>query len=59
MSSRFVFYDTSALIKDYFFYADHEEEIDDWLYENDCQRTGMVIQFNNAKAKTLFMLRWS
>jgi hypothetical protein len=59
MKNKFVFYDNRALIEDYFFYADHETEIDDWLWSNGSDRQGMVITFANEKVKTLFILRWS
>ena len=56
---RFVFYDCSALIKDYMFYATSVDEIDQWLEENNSHRQGMVIQFADEKVKTMFMLKWS
>jgi hypothetical protein len=58
MKNKFVFYDNSALIEDYFFYADYEKEIDEWLWLNGSDRQGMVITFANEKVKTLFILRW-
>lgn len=48
-----------AIIADYKFYADHELEIDNWLYEYNCQREGMVIKFCNEKIKMMFIIRWA
>jgi len=48
------------LISDYNFYAQQEEEIDEWLYQTfDCHpRQGMTITFRNEKEMLLFLLRW-
>jgi hypothetical protein len=59
VKSRFIFTDLTALIADYMFYTDNQIEIDQWLEDSDCERTGMVIKFNNEKIKILFMMRWS
>lgn len=56
--NRFIFYETSALIEDYMFYAVNEAEIDNWLDEHDCTREGMNIHFFEVEAMTLFKLTW-
>jgi len=60
-ANRFVFtpMDLTAVIEDYRYYADHEVEIDAWLDEHDCERTGMIITFCDEETKMLFALRWS
>ena len=59
MKNRFIFYDTNALIEDYMFYYDHDEEIEGWLEENDCVREGMVLHFFNVETLILFKLAWA
>ena len=53
-----MFFDNSAIIEDYNYYTDNEQVIDDWLIENDCERTGMVIKFCNEKIKILFIYKY-
>jgi hypothetical protein len=58
MKNRFVFYNLTALIEDYVYYADHDAELDIWLEEHNCDREGMVIRFCDEGTKMMFMLRW-
>lgn len=58
MQDKFVFTDLTAIIADYKFYADHEQVIDDWLWERECERQGMVLKFCNEETKILFIMRW-
>jgi len=59
IKSRFIFTtDLTAMIADYMFYTDNADEIDQWLEERDCERTGMVIKFDSEQTKMLFMMRW-
>jgi len=58
VTGKFVFTELTAMIADYRYYADHESEIDRWLEERECERTGMVIKFNNEQTKMMFMMRW-
>lgn len=59
MKNKFIFFDDSAIIEDYNYYTDNAQIIDDWLYEHNSERTGMVIKFCDERIKTLFILRWS
>jgi len=58
LTSKFIFSDLNAIIGDYKFYADNEEEIDDWLENHYCERTGMVIKFCDEHTRMLFILKW-
>jgi hypothetical protein len=55
---RFVFNGLIAIIHDYKFYADNEPSIDEWLWEQGCERQGMVITFYDEPTKIVFMLRY-
>ena len=60
IKSRFIFTtDLTAMIADYMFYTVNADEIDQWLEERDCKRTGMIIKFNSEQTKTMFMMRWA
>jgi hypothetical protein len=60
IKSRFIFTtDISALIADYMFYTVNADEIDQWLEDRGCERTGMVIKFKDEKTKTMFIMRWA
>ena len=59
MIGKFIFNDLTAIIADYKFYANNERTIDDWLWERDSERTGMVIKFDSENTKLMFMMRWS
>lgn len=59
---KFIFFkDNYAVISNYRFYVDNEDEIEQWLKENCNQvtREGMVIHFPQAEDRTLFALRWA
>ena len=58
MTDKFIFYNLSAMIADYKFYADNEKEIDEWLEDIKCQRQGMTINFCDENTKLMFILRW-
>lgn len=53
---KFIFNELTAVIVDYKSYD--EPIIDKWLWEQGCQRQGMVITFCDEQAKIMFMLRW-
>lgn len=59
IKNRFLFSELTAMIADYKFYADNEKEIDNWLWERDSEREGMVIRFSDEKVKMMFMIKWS
>lgn len=59
IKNRFLFSELTAMIADYKFYADNEKEIDNWLWERDSEREGMVIRFCDEKVKMMFMIKWS
>lgn len=59
MAVKFVFNGLTAIITDYKSYAENVNSIDDWLWEQGCDRKGMVITFCNENAKLMFMLRWT
>lgn len=58
MKNKFVFYKLTALIEDYMYYDEHDEELDMWLENHDCKREGMVINFCDEATKMMFMLKW-
>lgn len=58
MIGKFIFNDLTAIIADYKFYSENEQIIDNWLWERDSERTGMVIKFNSEDTKLMFMMRW-
>jgi len=51
----------TLVISDYNFYADHQEEIDDWCWQKFGYhpREGMVIHFKRDQDMMLFLLRWA
>jgi hypothetical protein len=49
----------SIFLTDYVFWADNEQELDEWCSKNDCIRTGMIVTPLSENAFTWFVLRWS
>jgi hypothetical protein len=51
----------TLVISDYKFYADYQEEIDDWCWQKFGYhpREGMVVHFKHEQDMTLFLLRWA
>ena len=50
----------SLIIEDYVYYVQHIKEIEEWmkLHETTIKQSGMVISFENATDRTMFLLRW-
>ena len=59
VNNRFIFLNNTAIIADYKFYHIHTAEIDQWLETHNCSRQGMVIDFADSHASTMFALRWA
>lgn len=46
------------ILSDYNFWAEHEQELDDWCAKNNCSRTGMMVVAFDDVALTAFCLKW-
>lgn len=47
------------ILSDYKYWAEHQQELDQWCKKNMCVREGMTVTALNDYARTLFLLRWS
>jgi hypothetical protein len=47
------------MLSDIKFWAEHEQELDEWCKKNFCVRKGMTVQALNDYGYILFGLRWS
>jgi hypothetical protein len=47
------------ILSDYSFWAEHEDELDQWCKKNMCVREGSLITVLNDYARTLFILKWT
>lgn len=62
MDVRFFKADSRVVIVfDYKFYAEREEEIDEWCWQafDYHPREGLVLTFRNESDTNMFLLRWS
>jgi hypothetical protein len=47
------------VLADYKFWAEHEQELDQWCKKNFCVRKGMTVTALNEYGYILFGLKWS
>ena len=47
------------VLSDYQYWAEHEQELDDWCQKNFCIREGMTVTALNEYGYILFGLRWA
>jgi hypothetical protein len=47
------------VLADIKFWAEHEQELDEWCRKNFCVRTGMTVQALNDYGYLLFGIKWS
>lgn len=52
------FFSHSVILSDIEYWAEHEQELDQWCGENEARRQGMIVEMS-AEALTAFALRWS
>lgn len=61
VSTRFVAVPNTNnfILSDYKFWAEHDQELDEWCRKNFCVRQGMIVTALNEYGYTLFGLKWS
>jgi hypothetical protein len=47
------------VLSDYKFWAEHEQDLDQWCSKNFCVRQGMTVTALNEHGHTLFLLKWA
>ena len=47
------------VLSDYKYWAEHEQELDEWCKNNFCVRQGMTVTALNEYGYILFGLKWS
>jgi hypothetical protein len=50
--------DILIVLTDFAFWANHQDELDEWCRKNGGTVTGMTVEFEAAEQLTLFTLRW-
>ena len=50
--------DKSFMLSDWKYWAEHEQELDQWCKKNFCVRQGMVVTALNDYGYILFGLKW-
>lgn len=52
-------YTKSVMLTDLVYFADQEQELDQWCQENGAVRSGMIIDFPREAVLSLFIIRWA
>ncbi len=52
-------YTKSVMLTDLVYFADQEQELDQWCQDNGAVRSGMVIDFPSEAVLSLFVIRWT
>jgi hypothetical protein len=47
------------LLLDFFYWADHDQQLDEWCQHNGADIQGMTVNLPTEQALTAFVLRWS
>ena len=49
----------SVMLTDLVYFADQEQELDQWCQDNGAHRSDMIIDFPSEAVLSLFIMRWS